>query len=139
MFPIMVTMHLLATALCSAVAIVCVQVRRRQRIAVLVVEDARRSASEYDRARHDYEQLIRHRIANPLAVVQGVALTLQDHPDLPAATRSALVESLVAAADDLVEMSLDPAHRSPAERDLHAEPRLAPRPAASSPSMPVAV
>lgn len=107
----------------SLLALVFVQAARRSRVALLVVEEAQHNAREYERARRDYEQLVRHRIANPLAVVQGVALTLQDHPELPADTRRSLITSLVAASEELVDVSLEPAQRSVEERELHAIPR----------------
>lgn len=114
------TMSLVAASL---LALVFVQAARRSRVALLVVEEAAHNAREYERARHDYEQLVRHRIANPLAVVQGIALTLQDHPELPADTRRSLVASLVAASEELVDVSLEPTQRSLEEHELHAVPR----------------
>lgn len=114
------TMSFLAAGL---LALVFVQAARRSRVALLVVEEARYNAREYERARRDYEQLVRHRIANPLAVVQGVALTLLDHPELPADTRRSLITSLVAASEELVDVSLEPQQRSVEEHELHAVPR----------------
>lgn len=114
------TMSLVAASL---LALVFVQAARRSRVALLVVEEAAHNAREYERARHDYEQLVRHRIANPLAVVQGIALTLHDHPELPADTRRSLVASLVAASEELVDVSLEPTQRSLEEHELHAVPR----------------
>ena len=107
----------------TLLALVFVQAARRSRLAMLVVEEAAHNAREYERARRDYEQLVRHRIANPLAVVQGVALTLRDHPELPADTRRSLVASLVAASDELVDVSLEPEQRSAEEHGLQAVPR----------------
>jgi signal transduction histidine kinase len=110
----------LVTAL--LLVIVYLHAARTRRIVARAVDQARRSATEYDRARRDFEQLVRHRISNPLAVVQGVAITLDEHPELPAHTRRALVGSMVAAAEELVAVSLDPHHRTPAERELRAVP-----------------
>ncbi len=123
------TLNLVAAAL---LAVVFVHAVRRSRVALLIVEQARHNAREYERARRDYEQLVRHRIGNPLAVVQGIAVTLDDHPDLPAATRAALVTSLVHAAEELVDVSLEPEQRSPEEHELHAVPT----PLAASPLVP---
>lgn len=105
-------------------ALVFTQAARQRFIVPQLVERARRSAREYDRARHDYEQLVRHRIANPLAAVQGIAHTLVARPDLPDATRLELVAALVDAADELARVSLDPLPTGPEEAELRAVPAV---------------
>lgn len=85
---------------------------------------SREHALEYARARRDYEQLMRHRIANPLTVVEGGVQTLValgDRLDTP--TRGALLAAIADAAARLREVSIDPAQRSAEEHELHASPR----------------
>lgn len=103
-------------------AAVFVQAARQHRVVLLVVERAQRSAEEYERAHRDYEQLLRHRIGNPLTVVQGVAHTLANHPDLSEEVRTELLVSLLDSADALATVSLDPACRRPEEQDLQPLP-----------------
>ncbi|MCZ4495818.1 MAG: hypothetical protein JWM25_401, partial [Thermoleophilia bacterium] len=85
-----------------------------------VRRDLRRSdleAAEYDRARRDYESLMRHRIANPLAIVDGGIRTLADHGDrIDAATRALLLADMVAALERLELVETMPSPRTPEER-----------------------
>jgi signal transduction histidine kinase len=76
----------------------------------------------YERSLHDYEQLMRHRIANPLTVVRGLAQTLRDYDELDGDTR----EQVLAAIDEqsalLEQLALAPRIQSPEERELCPSP-----------------
>jgi signal transduction histidine kinase len=89
------------------------------RALAFTVDEARYRAREYDRARRDYTQVVRHRIANPLTVIQGAAQTL-DAAELDEATRHALRVSIIAAAQQLEAISLEPTRGGVEERDLDA-------------------
>jgi signal transduction histidine kinase len=89
------------------------------RALAFTVDEARYRAREYDRARRDYTQVVRHRIANPLTVIQGAAQTL-DAAELDEATRHALRVSIIAAAQELEAISLEPTRGGVEERDLDA-------------------
>jgi signal transduction histidine kinase len=111
-----ISLELLAAGLLALVFV------RQRDIVPRLADRARRSAREYDRAREDYERLLRHRIANPLAAVHGIACTLRDHPDLPDASRVELVAALVESAEQLTAISLTPEPVSVEEHDLRAVP-----------------
>ena len=95
--------------------------RQRRRVPELVAR-ARRRADEYARARADYDRLLRHRIANPLAAVRGIAITLESYPDLDPDTRRQLVSALVVASEELSAVSTSPIAAGPEEHELRAEP-----------------
>ena len=85
---------------------------------------ARLRSAEYQRALHDYRQVMRHRIANPLQVISGTATTMIDHPDLDSPTRRTMLESILRAASDLQRSTLfDAVRASDVERDLDPQPR----------------
>lgn len=106
-------------------ALVLLVLRARGIVSALV--DARRRASrrgeEYDRALHDYEQLMAHRISNPLTVISGAAHTLLCL-DLPRRTRQDLLSEIMHAAARLERTSARPAVESMEERELVPAPRL---------------
>ena len=87
-------------------------------------EDAELRRREYARALHDYRQLLRHRLANPLAAIRGGIATLRDIDGLDDAARSQLLQMLDEQALRLQRLSLDPLHSGPEERFLHAVPEL---------------
>lgn len=88
-----------------------------------VVDDARMRATEYERARRDYTQVVRHRIANPLMVIKGAAQTL-DGTTLDDATRHELRLAIIEAAERLEAVSLEPTRAGDEEHDLDAVPHL---------------
>jgi signal transduction histidine kinase len=88
-------------------------------------ERARHSRRRYQFALHTYEQLMRHRIANPLTVICGVAETLRDHADLAGAQRAELLDALVEQARHLRTVVLDPSPTVPAEMVLEPWPDAA--------------
>jgi signal transduction histidine kinase len=107
--------------LLGTVAIVLMLIRASQigRAIAFTVDEARYRADEYARARRDYTQVVRHRIANPLTVIKGAAQTL-DGAAMDEATRHALRLSIISAAEQLEAISLEPTRGGPEERDLDA-------------------
>lgn len=103
--------------LVSLTSLVRVQVRERAR--------AREAQGEYDRARHDYQQLVRHRIANPLAAVIGGLETLAAI-DLDPRCREVLLRSTLEQAQRLGSIMLDPSRLGDEEHDLRPVPRIRP-------------
>jgi hypothetical protein len=84
---------------------------------------------EYERARRDYEILMRHRIANPLAVLGGGVRTLEELDGvLSAADRAQLLRAMAQAAEQVEHAALAPDPVAPEERGLAGRPcvRLAP-------------
>lgn len=88
------------------------------------VDAARYRAQEYERARRHYEQVVRHRLFNPLTVIKGAAVTLRDEPRLDPISREQLLDSIIDASDTLETVSLVPERRDELERELDAIPRL---------------
>jgi signal transduction histidine kinase len=93
------------------------------------IDEARMRAREYERARRDYTQVVRHRIANPLTVIKGAAQTLEAG-ELDEATRHDLRVAIIAAAEQLEAISLEPERAGDEEHELDAIPRVPARPAA---------
>lgn len=88
-------------------------------------EDAARyRATEYERARRHYEQVVRHRLFNPLTVIRGAALTLRDEQLTDPAVRAQLLDAIVDASDEVERVSLAPERRDELERDLDAIPNV---------------
>jgi signal transduction histidine kinase len=89
----------------------------------ILVDEAKYRSYEYERARLDYTQIVRHRIANPLMVIKGAAQTLEgDNLDEP--TRHELRQEIIAAAERLEEISLEPTQQGFEEHDLDGVPRV---------------
>ncbi len=132
---------LLELGAAAMLAVVFVHAVRQRRVVPELVARMRRRADEYSRARRDYDRLLRHRIANPLAAVHGIALTLESFPDLDDERRRQLVSALVDASHELATVSIDPGIVGPEERGLRPRPvevdepcgvrRAAARPAAA--------
>lgn len=119
----------LAWLLLSVVAVVRAQRSDHLRAAAAAraATRARNAASsaqsEYDRARTDYQRLVRHRIANPLAALIGGLQTLLEL-DVPAEQRRQLLQSMLAQSRRLEHMMLDPTRLQAEERELRPVPRL---------------
>lgn len=79
---------------------------------------------EYERALRDYEELVRHRVANPLTVItSGVDLLAAKMPEACGDTQLApVLASISAAAQQLRDVSLDPSHLRPEEASLRPMP-----------------
>lgn len=102
---------------------VVVQARGIARTAAATLDLARFRAQEYDRARRDYTQVVRHRMMNPLTVIDGAARTLQAGESLDAATRDSLLQAIRESAQVLKDTTLEPERRDELERELQAVPR----------------
>jgi signal transduction histidine kinase len=88
-----------------------------------LIDEAKYRAFEYERARDDYTQVVRHRIANPLMIIKGAALTLEGD-SLDDATRHELRRAIIEAAERLEAISLEPTRQGTEERDLDAVPNV---------------
>ncbi len=83
-------------------------------------------AREYERARRDYETLMRHRIANPLQVLSGGVATLRELDEvLDATDRGTLLAAMADAARQVEHAALAPDPISVEEHGLAGRPRLA--------------
>ena len=91
----------------------------------LALDEARLRAQEYERALRDYQQLVRHRLANPLTLVRGTAQTLRARQDeLPPDEQRTLLGVLDEAAERLEQVSLDPDELAAEEYELEPTPRV---------------
>lgn len=79
-----------------------------------------RSRADCPNAVRAYRTLMRHRIANPLQVIGGMATTLRDVDDLPPTTRRAMLSAIVDATERLADISCSPAPTDLVEARLQA-------------------
>jgi signal transduction histidine kinase len=79
---------------------------------------------EYARALRHYNQLVRHRVFNPLTVIRGAATTLRT-VQTDEKTREELLDVMVEAADVIRNTTLEPEMQSVEEESLDAIPRIA--------------
>jgi PAS domain S-box-containing protein len=106
------------------------QVAERESVADARFKDAMRrvgvaehNSDEYHRALSHYTQVVRHRVANPIQVIQGLARTLIDMPELSTARRNEMIEAIDEAARRLADMTIfSPEMHGPEESELHAKP-----------------
>lgn len=77
---------------------------------------------ECRRALRDYEQLVRHRLFNPLTVIAGAAQTVRADV-VDDVTRDQLLEAIVTATEQMREATLEPVAVSSEEHSLRAQPR----------------
>jgi signal transduction histidine kinase len=87
-------------------------------------EPVRAAAAEYRRALLDYNQLVRHRIANPLTAISGGIKTLLDR-ELDRTTQRELLTAMFEKAQELEHVALDPAVIRAEEANLAPAPRRA--------------
>lgn len=90
--------------------------------AAKALASAKDDSAEYQRALYHYTQLVRHRMANPLQAIYGLAQTLEEHPDLPRDRRLEMIATIREQAQALERVSLDPDNLDEAERELHPRP-----------------
>lgn len=84
---------------------------------------ARYDSGEYHRALADYTNLVRHRVANPLTVIQGMARTLLELPDIEPEVRRDMLVAIDEAAERLArETIFRPDHQGPEEVCLRPRP-----------------
>jgi signal transduction histidine kinase len=77
---------------------------------------------EYARALADYRRLARHRLANPIAALQGNLAALKTFPDLDESRRQELLNAAERAAQRLEHIALDPDPAAPEENGLRPRP-----------------
>jgi signal transduction histidine kinase len=83
---------------------------------------ATREADEYTRAMRHYEQVVRHRMMNPLTAIRGGAQTLLADEQLDRDVRQRVLTTILDASQTLEEISLRPERRGSEEHELHALP-----------------
>jgi signal transduction histidine kinase len=88
-----------------------------------LVSQAKFRAAEYERARRDYTQVVRHRINNPLTIIMGAAQTLETQT-ISDDTRRELRRAIIQAAQELEQISLAPERQGPEEAELDAIPHV---------------
>lgn len=90
------------------------------------LDETERVAREYRRALHDYERLVRHRLANPLTVISSGLETMDALGDAPAnhEHRTKVLETMRQASNDLQYVSLAPSPLRPEERELDPTPHV---------------
>jgi signal transduction histidine kinase len=90
--------------------------------AAALLSDAEDDSAEYERALYHYTQLVRHRMANPLQAIGGLAQTLEENPDLPRERRIEMISAIREQARVLTRVSLEPGNLDATERELHPKP-----------------
>ena len=79
-------------------------------------------AAEYNRAFRDYTQIVRHRVMNPLTVVQGSAQTLKTGAVSDPEVHTELCDVIIQMAEEIKHTTLEPERRDALERDFDAVP-----------------
>lgn len=77
---------------------------------------------EYARALADYRRLARHRLANPIAAIEGNVAALKAFPELDEIRRRELLDAIERAAERLEHIALDPEPAAPEEDGLRPRP-----------------
>jgi signal transduction histidine kinase len=95
-------------------------------IAAAKLAEAQSDSDEYQRALFHYTNLVRHRMANPLQVIAGMAITLRSMPDLPRNERVEMIDAICQQAEILERVCLDPAIMHASEHDLDPVPSVHP-------------
>lgn len=90
--------------------------------AAALLADAEEDSAEYDRAVYHYTQLVRHRMANPIQVICGMAQTLRDQRTMDPELRHQMVVAIHEQAQVLERVCLDPRVLDDAERELRPRP-----------------
>ncbi len=105
-------------------ALLLANARQLARAAVATLDEARLDAHEYERARREYVQLVRHRLMNPLTAIRGAAHTLETEAGADPRLREELVGRIIEASLELERVTVDPARRRPEEPGLRPVPRV---------------
>lgn len=103
--------------------VLIVYARKPFRALLSEVERARKEKAEYARARRAYEQIVRHRMMNPLMVIRGAAETLAAGAAETPAQRDALLQAIIESTGVIENVALSPERRGPEERELNALPQ----------------
>jgi len=93
-------------------------------IAAAKLAEATSDSEEYRRALYHYTQLVRHRMANPLQTISGMARTLSNMPDLPRSDRLLMIDAICKQAQILERVCLDPEIMHASEHELDPKPSL---------------
>jgi signal transduction histidine kinase len=93
-------------------------------IAAAKLAEATSDSDEYQRALYHYTQLVRHRMANPLQTISGMARTLSSMPDLPRSDRLLMIDAICRQAEILERVCLDPEIMHASENELDPKPSL---------------
>lgn len=83
-------------------------------------DESQYRAIEYQRARKHYEQVVRHRMFNPLAVIKGSAQTLEAGTVTDAAIHQQLCQAIIDMAHEIEYVTLEPEPRDALEEELDA-------------------
>jgi len=93
-------------------------------VAAAKLAEATSDSEEYQRALYHYTQLVRHRMANPLQTIFGMAQTLASMPDLPRSDRLLMIDAILKQAQVLEKVCLDPTIMHASEHELDPRPSL---------------
>ena len=93
-------------------------------VAAAKLAEATSDSEEYQRALYHYTQLVRHRMANPLQTILGMAQTLASMPDLPRSDRLLMIDAILKQAQVLEKVCLDPTIMHASEHELDPRPSL---------------
>ena len=102
-------------------------------VAAAKLAEATSDSDEYQRALYHYTQLVRHRMANPLQIISGMARTLASMPDLPDADRVPMLNAILSAAQVLEKICLEPKIMHASEHELEPAPSVNAHPRTSLP------
>jgi signal transduction histidine kinase len=95
-------------------------------VAAAKLAEATSDSEEYQRALYHYTQLVRHRMANPLHIIGGMAATLTAQPDLPPGDRQNMLDEIYRQVKILERVCLEPKIMHPAENELRPTPSVGP-------------
>ncbi|MCB0880568.1 MAG: hypothetical protein KDC46_16490 [Thermoleophilia bacterium] len=91
----------------------------------LLARHAREDSEEYERALYHYQQLVRHRLANPLQIILGLSEALLTIPDIDEDRQREMLAMIRQQAVLLGRASLfDTGQQGAEERELSAEPTI---------------
>lgn len=108
--------------LCFEIYHVIVALSREMEKQRTVAAKAEVKAKEYNRATKEYALVLRHRIANPIAIILGMSQTLIDYPDLPKKVWATMVHDIHESACRLSELVLEPSPQDAVEQALRPTP-----------------
>ncbi len=86
-------------------------------------DQAEQRALEYERAQHHYTQVVRHRMMNPISVIEGTLCTLRDEAITDPVIKAELCDMALDAVEKIAYVSLEPTRLDDIERDLDAVAR----------------
>jgi signal transduction histidine kinase len=108
----------------TALVFVFVHIRSLTRAAAATLDLAEYKAVEYERARLDYTQVVRHRVMNPITVIIGAGETLKAGAISDPQLASRLLDAIIESARTIESETLAPERRNELERELDPVPRM---------------